>query len=325
MDSQDQTFRFYRRSARTSFYLVILLVLIGGVVRSTGAGMGCPDWPKCFGLWVPPTHISEIPDAFYSNPLSSKDGQLIFNAVKTWTEYLNRLLGVVIGFAIFVQWLASWKGGMSIRTRWLSFAALVMVGFQGWLGSKVVSTDLRPIVITLHLVVALLIALVLLAAVHHSKPAPNSVFSALPKHRLKPTLLWLGFGFLFVQFLLGTEVRSQVDVLFKLFDFGSRDQYLDRLNWVFYVHRTFSIGVLIILFLQVFRYGRYLHVVNLHLVLAPLLLSMVLIFTGLVLSWFNFPAFVQPFHLFFGFLIVCTQYHLFLKVTSIKIINDGDT
>lgn len=323
MDRTDLKLRFYRRSARTSFFLVILLVLVGGIVRSTGAGMGCPDWPKCFGLWVPPTDIAQIPQSWHSNPLSSKNGQLVFNAVKTWTEYLNRLLGVVIGFAIFIQWIAALRSGTASRARWLSFAAFVMVGFQGWLGSKVVSTDLRPLVITIHLVVALLIALALVAAVHHSKPAPAPVFSSLPGNKLPLGWLWFGFVILLVQFFLGTEVRSQIDVLFKLFDYQQRDSYVEELNALFYIHRSLSVAVLLTLVMQIFRLGRYFPIAQFHLVLAPFLLSLLLIGTGLILALLHFPAFVQPFHLFFGFLIVCAQYQLFLKATSIKIIPDA--
>ena len=69
--------------------------------------MGCPDWPRCFGLWIPPVSISEIPAEFWNHPLSSENGKVIFNPVKTWTEYLNRLLGVLIGFSILVQAVAS--------------------------------------------------------------------------------------------------------------------------------------------------------------------------------------------------------------------------
>jgi cytochrome c oxidase assembly protein subunit 15 len=120
--------------------------------------MGCPDWPKCFGLWVPPFEYADVPLAYWNDPLSSENGKLVFNPIKTWTEYLNRLLGVVIGFSILIQFIWSFLTKANGKAKFYSAISFVLVVFQGWLGSKVVSTDLKPLIITIHLVVALLIA-----------------------------------------------------------------------------------------------------------------------------------------------------------------------
>lgn len=294
-------------------------------MRSTGAGMGCPDWPKCFGSWVPPTQASEVPLSYYSNPLSSKDGQLIFNPIKTWTEYVNRLLGVVIGFSIFVQLVLAWTSRAVPISRWMSMAAFVMVCFQGWLGAKVVSTDLRPLVITIHLVVALLIALALVAAVHFSKASRNPVFTSLPLSRFSNSWLYVGFAILLLQFFLGTEVRSQVDVFFKTYNYEQRWLYSGMFDWMFYVHRSLSVLVLLVLGIQVFRYGRYFPVDQFRVVILPFLLAVFMGISGAILIWFDFPALAQPFHLFFGFLIVCAQFHLFLSASSLKILAHGNS
>lgn len=294
--------KFYRRSIRTSFFLVLFLVFVGGLVRSTGSGMGCPDWPKCFGRWVPPTVASEVPLSYWTNPLSSKDGKLIFNVWKTWTEYLNRLLGVVIGFAILIQAFASLKFG-SFRAKIFSFLALLLVLFQGWLGSKVVSTDLLPIIITLHLLVALLISGSLLFALRFAQ-VPSSSFK---KDSRLIFLTWLGLGLLSIQFFLGTGVRSQIDILFKAFDYGQRDTYLDQLNWIFWIHRSFSILLLGWLAFQVFLLGPSLPISQFGFITLPLILALVLVFSGVILTYFDFPSFVQPFHLLFGYSIVCSQ------------------
>ena len=307
-----QSSKIYRRSIRTSFFLVLFLVFVGGIVRSTGAGMGCPDWPKCFGLWIPPLEYADVPLAYWNDPLSSHNGQLIFNPVKTWTEYLNRLLGVVIGFSILIQFIWSFWIKSNSKARIYSTVSLVLVVFQGWLGSKVVSTDLKPLVITIHLVVALLIALALLAALHYSYYPLLKYNKEVKKANIPPSVI-LAFVFLLIQFFLGTEVRSQVDILFKKFNYSSREFYTNALDWKFLVHRSFSILVFCILVFQIFKTGPKLLIGHVKYAFLPLIFSMLLITTGIILAYFNFPEYAQPLHLFFGFSIVCAQVWLLLK------------
>jgi cytochrome c oxidase assembly protein subunit 15 len=296
--------------------LVLFLVLIGGVVRSTGAGMGCPDWPKCFGLWIPPTSISEIPVKFWDHPLSSANGKIIFNPIKTWTEYLNRLLGVLIGFSILIQAAISLFAVKNGRSKFFSLLSLLLVVFQGWLGARVVSTDLKPFVISLHLLVALLIGLSLLAALFYSEDKFKLSSPYTSSRFLKPLVFGTSF-FLLIQFFLGTEVRSQVDVLFREFDFGSRDVYTDRLDWKLPVHRSFSLLIMVFLFLQ-FRFaGKQLSLDEIWCAGLPLGIVVLLVLSGVSLVYLRFPAFVQPFHLLFGFSVICSQFwlcmHLFFR------------
>src|SRR5688572_24583126 len=162
---------FYKLSLST-LVAVYLLIMVGGVVRSTGSGMGCPDWPKCFGQWTPPTSVSQLPADYkekYSEFRHKKNEKFAkylkalgfnetadkilndtsireeadFNPVKTWIEYLNRIVGVIIGFlilAVFVSSLKFWKERRNLTV--VSFLTFILVGFQGWIGSIVVSTNL---------------------------------------------------------------------------------------------------------------------------------------------------------------------------------------
>src|SRR4249920_955766 len=82
----------FQRLALLTTAATYALILVGGLVRASGAGLGCPDWPRCFGLWVPPTRADQLPPGF---------DPALFNAALAWTEYLNRLLGVVVGLLIF--------------------------------------------------------------------------------------------------------------------------------------------------------------------------------------------------------------------------------
>ena len=164
-NTNSQALLRYRKMAVITLAAVYFLILVGATVRASGAGMGCPDWPTCFGQWIPPTSEAQLPSDYqevYAD-LGYSDTQ--FNVVKTWTEYLNRVLGVSIGIMIFITAILSWstrRVDPSIMKA--SVAAFLMVGFQGWLGSKVVASNLQPGMITVHMLVALAIVATLLFA-----------------------------------------------------------------------------------------------------------------------------------------------------------------
>lgn len=84
------------RLRRLSFLvwgLFFLVVLAGGTVRVLEAGMGCPDWPTCYGLLIPPTSEAQLPPDYRER--FAVAGRLAdpFDPLKTWAEYLNRLSG----------------------------------------------------------------------------------------------------------------------------------------------------------------------------------------------------------------------------------------
>ena len=164
----------YRKLNFVTLILLFLLILAGGIVRSTGSGMGCPDWPKCFGKIIPPTDVSELPKNYKEeflakrkkkndklskmlsylgfNELSNKilnDKSIYveddFNVYKTWIEYLNRLLGAIVGFSILLTFISSFKYIKSEKKIFIfSLISLILVLFKACIGSIVVSKKLRP-------------------------------------------------------------------------------------------------------------------------------------------------------------------------------------
>lgn len=139
----------YQKTAVTTVGAVIFLIFVGGLVRATGAGLGCPDWPKCFGLWIPPTSAAELPAGY--NPAE-------FNVFKTWTEYLNRLVGVIIGLLIIATAVLSWQyRKKKPSVFWSSLLAFILVLFNGWLGGRVVETELDVNLITIHMILAIVL------------------------------------------------------------------------------------------------------------------------------------------------------------------------
>ena len=180
------------------------LILVGGLVRASGAGLGCPDWPRCFGTWVPPLTAADLPAGFEVSQ---------FNPVLMWTEYLNRLLGVTVGFLIFATLISAWRSHRrTSRIFWPTLAAFFLVGFEGWLGGVVVQQELAAWIVTVHLLVALVIVSLLLYATVYAFFAAGA---ALPEHgRLRRPLAWSAFGLIVlttVQVTLGAQVREGVD------------------------------------------------------------------------------------------------------------------
>lgn len=219
----------YQKTAITTVGAVIFLIFVGGLVRATGAGLGCPDWPKCFGMWIPPTSAADLPAGY--NPAE-------FNVFKTWTEYLNRLVGVIIGLLITATAILSWQYRKTKPSvLYSSLAAFILVLFNGWLGGRVVETELDVNLITIHMILAMAIMALLLFAAFKSTFEKWSI-SLQPKTR-KP-LFVLGIVlliFTLAQLVLGTQVREAVDqVKFS----APRGQWLTLLDGVDEFHRTFS-------------------------------------------------------------------------------------
>jgi heme a synthase len=223
-----------------------LLIMVGGLVRAVGAGLGCPDWPKCFGSWVPPIRADQLPAPF--DPRQ-------FNAALTWTEYLNRLLGVIVGVLILATLAAAIaRHRRTPRVLWPTGAAFLLVGFQGWLGGRVVAHGLEPWIVTAHLVVALVIVSLLLYA------TVNAFFpGAAPAPSRERRLIGRGaqalMALTLLQVAVGTQVRSGIDDAAAT-GLARREELLGTVGATDTVHRSIALVVLaggIALFIAVRR------------------------------------------------------------------------
>jgi heme a synthase len=295
---------------------IYLLIFVGGVVRSTGAGMGCPDWPKCFGLWIPPTSVEQLPENYQEIFGEKLKGEVVFNATKTWIEYLNRLLGVVIGFFVLGTFLFSFYRKTSIKTRYLTFLGLCLTLLQGWLGSKVVATELSHSMINVHLGLAIIIVLVYVycyAIQENTMKLENS----FPK-----LLMMLVLCLTVVQMFFGTEVRTAVDTLSKKLEGAFRATWLETIGIKFYIHRSFSLFVLFINYLlfRVVRNG-FSDLVKKKLTYSVLTILGLEVVTGVILYYIGFPAFAQPIHLLFATLLLGVQFYILcLSTLQTKVI-----
>lgn len=337
------------RFIRINFITIIatlLVILAGGIVRSTGSGMGCPDWPKCFDQYIPPTDVAQLPPDYkqkyvegrlkknerFAKYLESmgkhelanqirKDQSITvpeaFNAAKTWTEYVNRLAGAALGIFLIITAVRSFAyRKTATRITILSIVNIFVVGYQAWLGSIVVSTNLTQWVITAHMLLALVILAIAIYTYHYAKQLHKA------RSIIMYRILWLK-GFLaftilitIVQIVLGTEVRESIDVIAKSMQNGGRSSWVSKVGSIFSYHRDLAILVAICNFvvykMVIDRFsGKAWPLQTANYIMVVLLVQVA---TGFLLSYLSLPPYAQAVHILFSTLLFSLQYYLYLLV-----------
>jgi heme a synthase len=328
-------------TAKTALILVYLVILAGALVRMTGSGMGCPDWPKCFGYYIPPTEIATLTWApnrdFEKGQVIIKEDVLLvaktnfktqttfnaanwerytkhdyaeFNVYHTWIEYINRLIGALGGLACLLMAVLSfkyWKNNKKITL--FSWIVVFMMGFQAWLGKTVVDSNLSPYKITTHMVVALLIvALILYIIFVSNSKFPTSNLQLLTSNFKR--WFWFALFLTVIQIVIGTQVRQTVDEQVKN-GVTQSILWLQNPKWSFYVHRSFSIIVFLVngyLFYE--NKKRNLGLLKLNWVMLIIGLEII---TGIAMYYFDFPFSSQPIHLALASLLFGVQFYLVLE------------
>lgn len=305
----------------TTLIFIYLVVFAGSFVRISGSGMGCPDWPKCFGQWVPPTNINQLPSDYkdtYSQIRHKKitkfskflrkigleetaqkieaDPTILventFNSTKTWIEYANRLCGFIAGnlmlFGFFWILIKYRKRKLIL----LTLINLILMGIEGWFGSIVVASNLVPWTITVHMLLALIIIGIQLYTLRIIDPKQQAQihFKSLMK-----VLVYIVFFITFYQMFLGTQVREFIDVLTK----NGVEKHLmnDSFDFTFFIHRSFSWLVLALMTFMLWKNEKeqkYQIFRSAYIVLALELIS------GVILYYFDLPGLIQTSHLIFA-------------------------
>ena len=317
----EQSLLRYRRMAIITLAAVYFLILVGASVRASGAGMGCPDWPTCFGQWIPPTHESQLPSNYQEIYADLGYADTRFNVTKTWAEYANRLVGVTIGFLIFLTAIFSIPLRRINKSIFLaSVAAFFMVGFQGWLGAKVVSSNLQPGMITIHMLMALAIVGTLLFALAEAR---RRVMVKQPiigiDSRFEPWL-YIVLGMTVLQVAMGTQVREMTDLIREAQGEALRSTWIEAMPWFFFVHRSFSALVLVanlwLARLLINSLG-WQHVLT-RLTFAMILVIFLAVLSGATLGHLGMPAFIQPTHLLAASLLFGLQFLIWLSYRHSK-------
>ena len=326
---------------RLSLVLVYLVILAGATVRMTGSGMGCPDWPKCFGYYIPPVEQSQVlfqPNSNYkkgemiifneeklliakTNFSSSdfidlknwntyeKHDYIIFNPVHTWIEYINRLIGAISGIPILLFTIISVVYFKKYKhLTFVSILTVIFMGFQAWLGKTVVDSNLAPYKITFHMLMALLIIAFLIYLVNSSSK------NTIKRNKIFTNFLFVAIVLTLIQIVLGTQVRQFVDEQANLsYD---KFQWFNEIPKVYEFHRTFSIVVIAVNF-GLFYLNKKLNLGN-NYITYVLVLLFIEALSGVVMFYFDFPFGSQTIHLFIASLIFGFQFFILLQNITFK-------
>ncbi|MEX0905094.1 MAG: COX15/CtaA family protein [Balneolaceae bacterium] len=290
----------FQKTALITVIATLVLILVGGLVRAAGAGLGCPDWPRCFGMWIPPLSAEDLPSQFNSS---------LFNPYHTWIEYINRLMGVLIGLLITLTFAFSLKYRKKDPVIvWASAAAFILVLFQGWLGGQVVRSGLSAGMITIHMVVAMVIVNVLLYATFRAMSRNVSISLSTSAKKTVMIVSGVLLFFTLVQLVLGTQVRESVDVAKNIF-YMPRPEWLDSVGVIYEIHRSFS-WVIVLL-------GGVLLYINKKLQVPPILsgigwtiagLLILQIFAGVGMERLGMPGVLQVIHLVSVAVLICAEF-----------------
>lgn len=334
-----------------SIITLFTLILAGGIVRSSGSGMGCPDWPKCFNQYIPPTNVAQLPANYkeqyvqgritknqkFANILDALGFKLFaneirddvsilepeeFNAAKTWIEYANRLVGAVYGLLLIACLIASLT---YIRSRkkifLLSLFNLFLVGFQGWLGSIVVSTNLLAWVVTIHMLIAVAILAISIYTYFLARVWRNRNLLENQKPGLLKAITIFAVIITLVQITLGTTVREQIDAISSAMNDLNRSEWVSKVGINFLLHRDLAVLVIIInaiIFIMIRRkYNltgnqfKYISIV--------IILLIIQVISGIVLSYLALPPVAQSVHILLATLLFGAQFYLMLLLGKNKL------
>ena len=336
----------FKSFSKITVVSIFLIIVAGSLVRMTGSGMGCPDWPKCFGYLIPPTSVDQLEwgkeKEFFEGQMIIYDQQLwsanhnfissevfnkenwvlytkhdyaVFNPFHTWMEYINRLIGAVSGLLTLMMFVMSFRyWNIKRKIVFLSGMTVFLMGFQAWLGATVVFSVLQPVQITIHMLMALVI-LALMVYLISEVPDLSSEKHIIFDKRLNQ-FLKIAIVLSLIQITLGTQVRQLIDEIASSLNHMQRKLWIDLAGTTFKVHRSFAISLVIInvaLFFRNYKLNYRYQLVNF--ISALVFLE---VFSGIILTYFDMLALMQPIHLIVASLLFLLQIALYFQLCKSK-------
>lgn len=136
----------FKRIAYIATVLTLCVVVLGAYVRLSDAGLGCPDWPGCYGTLTVPQSTEALDHAHITYPDSPVE------EAKAWKEMIHRYLAGILGLFVLALFVQAWREKSKINVSpWLPTALIGVVGFQAVLGMWTVTMLLKPAIVTMHL------------------------------------------------------------------------------------------------------------------------------------------------------------------------------
>ena len=227
--------KFYKASSITVILLYIL-ILVGGFVRITESGDDCPDWPKCYGSWVPPLSIDDIPDKF--NPTQDK-------VYGSWIEYFNRMVGVILGISMIYTFVKSFYFFKQVQTLFYgSLLSLLFIIIAGWFGGQIAeningTNIIYQYSVSIHLYIAILTIISLIYTTNKSfllmnpNLESNSIYSPSVAYLLYIILalnLFLVFSGSFVRTFLDNAILTDLSYSLRM------EHYINKTGLIKFLH-----------------------------------------------------------------------------------------
>ena len=201
-------YSFFQKLNWVLVFMTFDLIVFGAFTRLTDSGLGCPDWPGCYGVSNPFHAIGEIQQAETAMPTGP------VTVIKAWIEMIHRYLAMTVGALILVQVGVAFSKLKSLGKfpLFCSLGLLLLVCIQGAFGAWTVTLKLQPIIVTIHLMLALFLLACLTIYAQQAWEQSSSIHT-LRIRPLPAQLLFIAFVVLSIQIFLGAWVSTNYAVL----------------------------------------------------------------------------------------------------------------
>lgn len=315
-----------QRLALISIVLLIVLIFAGAVVRVTGSGLGCPDWPTCWGELIPPTDVGEVDRAYLEEKLPrfkksaeryGRDPEAVtvdslmasYDPLQTWIEFCNRLLALPVLLANLLLMIACLRSGILPR---LGIAAFSLVIISALTGIVVVASGLRAGVVTIHMALAFL-QLFILTYIYWAGGKGDESRTVI-KGPPRPQVMIL-LACVMIEWAMGSQIREVTDHLMMERGVESRASWIDEVSstWIYLIHRSFSWSILIATLWLGYKAKWQGFVPRFIMVIVVSLMVM-----GVILSFSGIHAIVQVLHVGLAGALVSAVYYWWLAAQPLQ-------